>query len=272
MTMCNRHWLASLIALFVSATANSQEVSEAIQTANAFVGLGAKTVRIDQGRLAYIDLRGSTYTDANARLFLQTPDLIYLSLNGCPAGDNTLASLSNTRLVWLILDGTQVTNAGLKHLPGLQIRALSLAETGVTHSGVASIVKLPTLRRLSLASTKVSVEGLAQLGKLPNLSDLDISGIDVEKETFAALSSCKHLERLRVSGASVSIDNVAELSRLTNLKTLELAPPETTAGVRVQLAKLIPDVELIEGRARGKDKQDVEPDRVTATPRSGRSI
>lgn len=246
--MCNSHVLPCLVALAVAATASGQEVNETVLAASRYVGLGAKTVRIDGGRLAYIDLRGSAYTDASAQLFSLTPDLTYLSLNGCTAGDQTLAGLRATKLEWLILDGTRVSDGGLKYLQELPLRTLSLADTNVTDLGFASISKLSMLRRLSLANTKVSAAGLADLGNLPSLEDLDIRGIPLTAETVRAVSNCKCLERLRASGDRLNDRIVEEFRQLSTLKTLELTLTDAVARVPVRMRELLPGVEVIEDR------------------------
>jgi len=76
-----------------------------------------------------------------------------------------------TKLSFLDLSNTQVTDAGLAHLKGLtNLSFLSLSNTQVTDAGLAHLKGLTNLSFLSLERTRVTDAGLKELKRaLPSL-------------------------------------------------------------------------------------------------------
>ncbi len=76
-----------------------------------------------------------------------------------------------TRLKYLYLGQTSVTDKGLEHLKGMsKLQSLSLAGTQVTDAGLANLKDLRELRVLEIKDTKVTNAGVAELKKsLPDL-------------------------------------------------------------------------------------------------------
>jgi len=107
-----------------------------------------------------------------------------------------LAALRN--LKDLRLDGTKVGNEGLKHLNGLDLRALSLG---------------PSL---------VDVDGLIELGTLRNLEKLQFYGNDIGDDGLARLASFPRLQELIVCDGSISDDGLEELKVLQELRDLNV--------------------------------------------------
>jgi hypothetical protein len=73
----------------------------------------------------------------------------------------------------VILTGTRVTGAGLKHLSGMShLIRLDLAETQVGDEELRHLRQFPRLEWLDLGSTRVTDAGLAHLKALTGLRQL----------------------------------------------------------------------------------------------------
>ena len=65
---------------------------------------------------------------------------------------------------WLYLKGTNISDAGLVHLEGLnKLYNLDLSRTRVGDAGLVHLRRLPRLSMLDLASTKVTKGGVKEL-------------------------------------------------------------------------------------------------------------
>ena len=72
---------------------------------------------------------------------------------------------------FLVLSGTQITDAGLEHLQGLKVSTLYLGDTQITDAGLEHLRRLPRLGFLDLSGTQVTEAGVQQLKQsLPSLS------------------------------------------------------------------------------------------------------
>jgi hypothetical protein len=99
----------------------------------------------------------------------------------------------------LTLDGTAVTDAGLKNLVALRVRSLHLDScAGLTDAGVASIARVKGLEDLTLCGTRVTDAGLERLAALSDLEYLVISNCpNVTAEGAARLQ--KALPKCQIS-------------------------------------------------------------------------
>lgn len=107
------------------------------------------------------------------RGFVPSEDEPVISLVYNPeVGDATLARVARCdSLKRLYLDGTRITDAGLRHLGGLrELRALSLAATPITDAGLKELERLPALRTLDVRGTSATTDGIARIkAAIPNL-------------------------------------------------------------------------------------------------------
>jgi hypothetical protein len=165
------------------------------------------------------------------------------------ANDDGLARLSELDcLEELLLDGTYVSDAGLRHLAGMnRLRKLSLfAAYGVTGRGLGHLSSLSLeeldlgdtdvhdqyspalgqlwqLRRLSLVHTQVGDEGLANLAGLANLEYLNLSGTKVTSDGLRHLASATNLKELFLAGTKIDDGGITHVSVLPQLRVLSLA-------------------------------------------------
>ncbi|HSQ57534.1 MAG TPA: hypothetical protein VLM40_17565 [Gemmata sp.] len=154
----------------------------------------------------------------------------------------------------LSLDGTPVTDKGLKHLVSLNnLTSLSLG-SGVTDAGLEVLEKFPKLTSLSFSNTRMTAKGLRHIAGLRNLTTLWLPMNQVNDEALAILAESKQLYLLLGALSSdrrrrpASEDDVRELSLidpsitdaslkhlagLRNLESLSLGSGVTDAGLEV---------------------------------------
>jgi Leucine-rich repeat (LRR) protein len=112
-----------------------------------------------------VELIGADYFD----------NVVFISmLKG--ATDERLAQAGQlSELMYLSVEGGQVTDAGLEHVTGLtKLRSLDLLDTPVTNIGLASLNRLTSLEMLTLSGTKVTDEGMSHLKGMPLLDSLSL--------------------------------------------------------------------------------------------------
>ena len=96
----------------------------------------------------------------------------------------------------LFLNGTQMTDAGLKEVAKMQkLERLYVADTQITYAGLKEVAKLQRLKSLSLAFTQITDAGLKKLAKLKKSKFLSLFRTKVTDEDVAklkkALPTCK---------------------------------------------------------------------------------
>lgn len=99
-------------------------------------------------------------------------------------------------LARLYLDGTNISDAALTHLPGIRsLIHLALGKTSITDAGLTEISRCKNLRQLSLYATKVSDRGVDVLAKMRQLEKLNLARTKIGQQGLAklrrALSSCE---------------------------------------------------------------------------------
>jgi internalin A len=88
-----------------------------------------------------------------------------------------------TELTWLTLDGTTVTDAGVKQLAPLKnLHTLGLGHTKVTDAGLLHVLVFTKLNTLYLAGTAITDKGVRQLAELKELRSLDLTDTKVTEK------------------------------------------------------------------------------------------
>ena len=114
-----------------------------------------------------------------------------------PTGELTKADLEKVTI--LVLNNTQITDAGLKEVAKMQtLRTLRLDRTQITDEGLKDVAKLKKLDSLFLDSTQITDAGLKELAKLQKLEDLNLNDTSVTKAGVAELQ--KALPKCAISG------------------------------------------------------------------------
>ncbi|KAJ3182382.1 hypothetical protein HDU87_008546 [Geranomyces variabilis] len=127
--------------------------------------------------------------------------LTYLDLSGTSLTDAHLSTFTAlTALTYLSLDRTAITDAAITNLLPLSLQTLALTSTSVTSASVQALSEAPDMARslvaLDLQRTRVCDDCLPYLRKFINLETLNFSNTKVTK--VAAAAATKPLARLRI--------------------------------------------------------------------------
>jgi hypothetical protein len=140
-------------------------------TAEEFSKAVAAHIRLWQERDVEYQLEGQFVTSGKEKKSSEDWPAIGLSYEPT-VGDSTLIRIAKrTDLKRLYLDGTAITDEGLKNLAGLQeLHTLSVSHTAVSDGGLRELRTLSTLRKLNVRDTKVTADGASALeAAIPNL-------------------------------------------------------------------------------------------------------
>ncbi|MBT4864400.1 MAG: DUF1080 domain-containing protein, partial [Planctomycetaceae bacterium] len=158
----------------------------------------ANVARFPSLNILYLD--DAQLTDKMLRHIGGLRTLARLRLSGCDIGGKELGELLKglTKLSWLALDGTQVSDADLQHLSGMQsLVTLNLLNTNVTGSNLEVLAGIKSLRTLSVGGMKFTEKtaALASLKKMTQLTKFGIYGgltltDQEEADLRAALPKC----------------------------------------------------------------------------------
>lgn len=120
--------------------------------------------------------------------------------------------------VWLVhfnnVSNTELTDAGLKHLAGLQgLERLMLRDTQVTDAGLVHVANLKGLTSLWLDGTQITDAGLVHLIGLTRLDFLILSNTPVTDAGLVPLANLKGLTYLNLTNTHVTDAGIAELQK-----------------------------------------------------------
>ena len=114
-------------------------------------------------------------------------------------------SLSPTRLETLYLRHTNVNDAGLVHVKGMDhLKWLNLSDTMVGDAGLAHLSGLTGLQLLCLSDTRVSDAGLPHLTALSKLRELDFRRV---RNTGSLELTIAGLNELQKAMPTLTIDH-----------------------------------------------------------------
>ena len=145
--------------------------------------------------------------------------------------DSELAHVGHLRaLVFLVLEDTNVTDAGLAHLEGLtQLSELFfLRRSQITDSGLAHLKGLAKLSKLGLLNTRVTDLGLVHLKALTDLSELNLDRTQVTDAGLVHLKRLRKLERLNLQPTQVTDAGLVHLRGLAHLSYVDLSHTQVT--------------------------------------------
>ncbi|MGV3767715.1 MAG: c-type cytochrome domain-containing protein [Chitinophagaceae bacterium] len=93
------------------------------------------------------------------------------------------------QLVFLHLDGTEITDAGLKEIPAMpHLVRIGLAFTAITDIGLKELTKFPSLKYINLHGTNVSAKGLSALKGMSSLREITVFQTKVSLEEVQLLT------------------------------------------------------------------------------------
>ncbi len=114
----------------------------------------------------------------------------------------------------LCLNGTKMTDAGLKEVAGLKsLQTLDVRGTQVTDAGLKELAGLKSLQRLYLNHCDVTGSGLKDLTGLKSLQILNIGGTSVTDAGLKEAAGLRSLQSLIMWGTKATPAGIAELRK-----------------------------------------------------------
>ena len=143
------------------------------------------------------------------------------------SGGTVVADKEHPGQVWVLFQGSKVTDAGLVHLKDLrQVRMLVLDSANVTDAGLANLEGLTTLHSLSLNKTQVTDVGLVHLKGLVHLEDLQLASTPVTDAGLVHLKGLTKLRGLNLGGTKVTyVGGVKDLQKALSNCTILFGSP-----------------------------------------------
>ena len=209
--------------------------------------------------LMEVDLRYSRVTEAGVKILQSAlPDARVLFLDTSPRNPDVSAAPIPTGggedaiAQWVgQMEGEAETVDG-------SLRAVSLARTGVTDSGLENFKDLPNLRRLSLEATETGDLGVRCLENFPGLTELDLTSTIISDAGLRHLKSLGRLKELRLDQTLIEGPGLEHLRGLESLEDLSLV------GAPVRDVGLPPLVDLKSLRRLWLAETDITDDGVLA--------
>ena len=146
-------------------------------------------------------------------------------------------------VVEVYLPGPEVTDARLAHLAGLTaLETLILDFTDVTDAGLAYLITgLPALTRLGLTYSEVADAGLVHLTGLTALKELRLDETQVTDAGLAHLTGLTALKDLSLDNTQITDAGVVHLTGLPALRNLGVAHTQVTDAGVAELRKRLPN-------------------------------
>lgn len=182
--------------------------------------------------------------DAELKTIDRSRDIRRLILTGDGVTDAALKQLDGLNVRALSIEGTQITNAGLQHLRALaNLKSLRLWAHQFTNASLEHVKNLTSLEALDLDGTETQGSGLRHLADLPKLQTLVLGPAvrDVDLEYLQDLASLQEVD-LRAC-RQISDAGMAHIDTLSKLRAVWL-PRQVTDDGRNRLRQKLPNCEF----------------------------
>jgi internalin A len=168
-----------------------------------------------------IDLDECPYADEVLSIASQTGRLRLVSARGSNIKDQTARRiLSDDRIEQAIFSECDLSDACLQFSSGSRLSYLDLDRTAVTDVGVGKLAKLPELARLALVETQITDESCRYLRHAVSLRHLQLDGTGITDAGMKYVAELTGLELFMLSDTSVTAKGLQQLASLTRLRTL----------------------------------------------------
>jgi Leucine Rich repeat len=146
---------------------------------------------------------------------LKSPNDIHVNFRRAKAADSALLAIaSHPQVGELVLEGTDLTDAGMKHISAFQnLQKLDVSGTKITDAGVKNLAGLTHLRFLDLDRTQVTNVGLKNIENLKQLEILSLYKTAITDDGLKSLKGLSQLDELYIDGTKVPDAGVADLQK-----------------------------------------------------------
>lgn len=140
-------------------------------------------------------------TDSQVARLAKHSQIISLDLGHCPeitdVSLRTVAGMTNLRRLYL--DRTGITDRGLAHLKLSRLEFLNVTQTQITDAGMREIAEIKTLKKLHIKRCKrITDLGVAAICKLDGLEEFHASDTLITDNSLVHLASLKKLVYLQI--------------------------------------------------------------------------
>lgn len=137
------------------------------------------------------------------------------------------------------LNGSKVTNGGLKHLTKLtNLKSLDVRNSPVDKDGASAIGALTSLEALKVDGGEMTDEAVQALNPLSELRSLEIRSVRLSPGGWSQLTNHKKLEKLLILQSNITDATMAIIGRIDSLKELWLNDVSITDRGMVELKGL----------------------------------
>lgn len=185
--------------------------------------------------------------EAGALAKLPAPAAAFgLDLSSSTASDADMKALAKMKsLDTLNADETQITDAGLKELAGLnQLRVVCLFGARVKDAGMKSLAALPALEELDVRKNAVTNAGFKELAGAKQLRLLYAGNTRLTDAGLKELAGLKQLRELDLVATPITDAGLNALSGLSQLRFLALTDTKVTEAGAAKLKKALPQCEI----------------------------
>jgi hypothetical protein len=196
---------------------------------------------VQGGRVATLVLKDARVTNEGLERVAACRALSFLNLQGTAITDEGLRALSGKTLQGLVLDGTVITDDGLCTITTIQgLEYLSLSDTRITGVGISCFDQGEPLPYITLDGAPLTREGLETLAK-SRCTRLSVARTFIGDGELLLFVENDDLNELDVSETQVTMDGIRafyksrqqRLSRAGRKETLVVQTnfPEVVAGI-----------------------------------------
>jgi serine/threonine protein kinase len=181
-----------------------------------------------------MSLRSQHVTDSQLAALDLPKDVLTLDLADSQITDKSAPVIANlNQLESLGLDNSKISDEFISSVP-ISVGWLSLNGTNLTNKGIRKLTRLQNLHGVTLDGFPADAETFSNLSQLPQLRELYLRGPSVNDELMHDIGKLKNLQQLSITAGGVSDKGLADLSALTELRSLDLSDnPISAEGLKL---------------------------------------
>jgi serine/threonine protein kinase len=173
-----------------------------------------------------LSLDHSSVTDRAFLEIVHMPVLEELQIDGTDITNAGLKLLTKAKLHRLSVRSDHIDNLGMKNLS--EIKTVTHLQCGrndeITGAGYAYLQRLPKLTRLDVQRNPMDLNSIRAIARLTNLNYLNLSETNIDDEELKIICSMQNLTHLDLWNCKkITAAGLANIGRLQNLRQLEIS-------------------------------------------------
>lgn len=197
--------------------------------------------------LEFLHIHGKKLFDSDMPDFSKYPGLKTVDLEGTSISGSCLKGLAESRVAYLLLSDTLVTDTNLSCLRGIKtLRVLALNNCSISGLGLTGLS--PALEEIQLNNTKLSVDGLNIIGNtFHEITSLRIvDSLPSSRSRMRFIENLSRLEKLDFGASTLYKEDLRSMVRLNKLRRLSLQKCTMRDAILRSLAEVaIEQLELV---------------------------